>query len=216
MGVGRDRYRIGVALTAAALLAGCGILPRLAQQTTAAAIAPVADTARFVSQSLQVASQNMAVSSLATERTARQVSVTAAQARATARAADQRRQQVSRMAKRNAALRKHAENSDAEAEPFDILPAALLKQLTEDQAALQRAAQKEAFTAPVGETIFWEDSGRTGSAMTEAETPMGSFLCRTFVQAVRLDVDEERATMFACRSPDGIWEPSPQRTELVP
>lgn len=97
-----------------------------------------------------------------------------------------------------------------------MLPAAVLSQLTEDQAALQRTAQKEAFTAPVGETIFWEDAGRTGSAMAEDETTMGSFVCRTFVQTVQITVTEERAVTHACRTSDGVWEASLNRSEMEP
>jgi surface antigen len=212
-GVGTYHIRIFAALAAAALLASCGVIPRVAQQTVAAAIAPVTNSARTISKGLEVTSHNIAASAAIAERTSRQVRMTAAQARAAARAADQRRQQMARLADRNAAMRK--EVAAFEQEPFDILPAAVLAQLTEDQAALQRAAQKEAFTAPVGEEIYWEDSGRTGTALTEDETPMGSFVCRTFIQTVRLDLREERGSAFACRSPDGVWEASLARTELA-
>jgi hypothetical protein len=213
--VGTTYTRILAALAAAALLAGCGILPRVARQTTAAAMAPISTTARAVSRSLEVTSANLAASAAATERTSRQVRMTAAQARAAARTAEQRRQQFARAAERSAQARKPA--LTRESEPFDVLPAAVLARLTEDQAALQRAAQKEAFTAPVGEEIYWEDSGRTGAAMAEDETPMGSFVCRTFVQTLRLDDGgEERGTAFACRTPDGVWEASLARTEMTP
>ncbi len=198
-----------------ACLAGCGVLPRVAQQTTAAAIAPVATTARAVSRDLRAISQNMAASSAAAARTSRQVSQTAAQARAMTRAAEARRAQIARTAERNAAIRKHIETQDAPPETFDILPAAVLAQLTEDQAALQRAAQTEAFDAPVGETIFWEDAGRTGTATAEDEKPMGSFVCRTFVQTVLIDTAEERASALACKSPDGTWEASLGRREFA-
>lgn len=219
--MGKLQYRLTIMATAAACLAGCGVLPQIARQTTAAAISPIASTARIVSQDLKIVSQNMAASSAATARTARQVSLSAAQARTASRAAQQRRAQAARIAKQNTAAAKKARsetaNSGAAAsEPFDILPAALLAQLTQDQAALQRAAQKEALTAPVGETIFWEDGGRTGSATAEDETTMGSFVCRTFVQTIQIVVTEERASTHACRTPDGIWEASLNRSEMQP
>ncbi len=217
--MGNSHYTLVAMLAASALVSGCGILPRMAQQTTAAAIAPISTAAQAVSQSLAAASHNLAVSSVAAQQTARQVSTTAAQtqalARNTARAAEQRRQQMARVTERNAALKKRIEDSPIEAEPFDILPAAILAQLTKNQAALQRAVQKEAFTAPVGETIFWEDSGRTGTAMTEEESPLGGFVCRTFVQTVRLNETEERGRAFSCKSLDGVWEPPLTRTELT-
>lgn len=156
----------------------------------------------------------MAASSAASAQTARQVSLATARARAASQAAQARRAQSARIAKQNAAMAKQA-NTDASSEPLDILPAAVLAQLTKDQAALQRAAQTEAFTAPVGETIFWEDSGRTGSAMAEEENAMGSFVCRTFIQTVRITENEERATTLACKNPDGVWQASLSRSEML-
>lgn len=203
-------------VTAAACLASCGILPRVARQTTAAAISPIASTARTVSQDLRVVSQNIAASSAASARTARQVSLASARARAASRAAQQRRAQNARIAKQNQAFAKQAKADGGPSEPLDILPAAVLAQLTKDQAALQRAAQTEAFTAPVGETIYWEDSGRTGSAMAETENAMGSFLCRTFVQTIKITESEERASTLACKNPDGIWQASLNRSEFQP
>lgn len=206
-------------LAASALVSSCGILPRVAQQTAAAAIAPVATTARAVAQSLQATSHNLAVGAVAAQQTARRTAVSAAQTRAVARnaarAAERRRQQMARVTERKAAVKERVKNAPGPAEPFDILPAAVLAQLTQNQAALQRAVQKEAFSAPVGETIFWEDSGRTGTAMTEEESPLGGFVCRTFVQTVRVNESEERGRAFSCRSLDGVWEPPSARTELT-
>ncbi|MGE4064028.1 MAG: hypothetical protein AB7E79_11740 [Rhodospirillaceae bacterium] len=197
-------------------MSACGILPRVAQQTTAAAVSPITTTARAVSKSLEATSHNMAVASAAAERASRQASMTAAQARAAARTAARQRHQAERLAERTASIRKQAQTSARAQETFDILPAAILVQLTEGQAALQRAAQKEALTAPIGEEIYWEDSGRTGTAMAEDEKPMGGFICRTFVQSVRLDLAEERGRAIACRNPDGVWEAALSRTELAP
>lgn len=89
---------------------------------------------------------------------------------------------------------------------IDILPPTVLAQLTEDQAGLQRAAQSEAFSAPVGEEIYWEVEGRTGSAVAESENAMGSFVCRTFIQTLTLEKDnttESEAVM--CRNDNGVW-----------
>lgn len=213
--VGTSNFRIVVAIALAACLAGCGILPRVAQQTTAAAIAPVATTARIVSRDLVAVSKNIAASSAATARTARQVSASAAQARAASRAAEQQRAQVVRAAKRNAAVAKQVRKSDVP-EPFDVLPPAVLAQLSKDQAALQQAAQREAFTAPIGETIYWENEGRTGSAMAEDETSLGGFICRTFVQTVAISDSEERASTLGCKNSDGVWQASLNRREISP
>jgi hypothetical protein len=214
--VGKIRSRLLIAVVASALVAGCGILPRVAQQTTAAAIAPVASTARVVSRSLEATSRNLAASSLAAQRTSRQVAMKTSQAKSAARAASQRRKEAERLTKRNQKITEHLAESEVKPEPFDVLAPAVLAQLSVDQAALQRAAQQEAFDAPVGETIFWEDSGRTGTAMAEDEKPMGSFVCRTFLQTVRLDVNEESGRLLACKSPDGVWESAARRAEFVP
>lgn len=217
------RYRTLFLMTAAVALSGCGVLPRVAQQTTAAAVAPVTTSARVVSQNLKAVSHNMAMSSAAAAQTARQTSRTAAQARAATKATQQRAKAAKEMAKRNATLKKQieekqeeAEASGADSKPFDILPEAVLAKLTTDQTELQRAAQKEAFTAQIGETIYWEDSGRTGTAMAEDESPMGAFVCRTFVQTLLIDAVEQRGTAVACKNPDGVWEATMTRAELAP
>lgn len=214
-------------------VSACGILPRVAQQTTAAAIAPVANTARVVSSDLRVISQNLARSSASIEQSTRRVSLQAAQTRAAINAARARSEQITRIAERSAALSAQrnaasgaapAAGQPAEQVPFDVLPATVLARLTPDQAALQRAAQKEAFTAPIGEVIFWEDGGRTGTASAEDEKPMGSFLCRTFVQTVVFDdaegengsESEEKSEVLACRNPGGVWEASFGRSEFGP
>jgi len=207
---------LAIVVVAAACVASCGILPRVARQTTAAAISPIASTARTVSQDLRIVSQNMAASSAASAQTARQVSLATARARTASQAMQQRRAQTAHIAKQNAAMTKQAKADGTPSEPLDILPTEVLSQLTKDQAALQRAAQAEAFTAPVGETIFWEDGGRTGSAMAETENAMGSFLCRTFVQTIKITESEERASTLACKSPDGIWQASLNRLDFPP
>lgn len=209
-------FRLIIATVVAAVVSGCGILPRVAQQTTAAAIAPIATTARVVSANLRAVSQNMAASSLAAERSTRQVSQTAARTRNATRAAQQRRAYSEKIAKRNEALKERLAQSGPPDESFDILPAPVLAQLTVDQAALQRAAQKAALTAPVGETIYWENADRIGTAMAETEEPMGGFVCRMFVQTVLIDAAEQRGTTLACKTQDGAWAPSPGRMEFVP
>lgn len=214
--MGTFRSRIIVALTASAIVSSCGVLPRVAQQTTAAAIAPVASTARVVSRSLEATSRNLAASSAAAAQTSRRVAMQTSQARSAARVANQRRKQTERIAERNAEIKERLSKSGVKPEPLDVLPPAVLAQLTADQAGLQRAAQQEAFAAPVGETIFWEDSGRTGTAMAEDESLIGNFVCRTFFQTVRLDVQEESGRLLACKSPDGVWEGAARRAELVP
>ena len=91
---------------------------------------------------------------------------------------------------------------------MDILPKDVLKRLTPDQAGLQRAAQKAAMTAPVGETVFWHLDGREGTAMTENESVVGSFTCRTFIQTLAMEDTFEKAKVKACRAREGAWTQS--------
>ncbi len=91
---------------------------------------------------------------------------------------------------------------------LDILPAPVLARLTPDQAGLQRAAQGEALTAAVGETIFWHLEGREGTATTESESRMGGFTCRSFFQTLALEDTFEWASTTACRADNGTWTQS--------
>ena len=80
-----------------------------------------------------------------------------------------------------------------------------------DQADIERMyeAQQEAYTAPIGETIYWEnpETENHGSFTTtrQGETISGQY-CREFVQSVTIDDEEEQAYGTACQQPDGTWQ----------
>lgn len=191
--------RASAVLLLTALLGGCGIIPMVAQQTTAAALRPVTAAAQIVKTDLQL------MNNLARSATAQ----SAAQTREITMAMQSAPSPVyaASTAPRTIGFSKPKRTKDdAKAiADWDILPAGVLAQLTKDQAALQRAAQREAATAVVGETIFWKLEGREGTAVTESENKMGAFTCRTFVQTLKLDDTVEKASATACRTETTGW-----------
>jgi surface antigen len=70
-------------------------------------------------------------------------------------------------------------------------------------------ALERAQSAPVGETITWENpkSGNRGSVTTvrEGRSSSGAY-CREFQQTVVIGGHEERAYGTACQQPDGSWK----------
>ena len=70
-------------------------------------------------------------------------------------------------------------------------------------------AYTRATTAPVGQTIAW-DNPNTGNYGTVTPTREGTSntgeYCREFQQTVVIGGQEEQAYGQACRRPDGSWE----------
>ncbi|MDH3596170.1 MAG: RT0821/Lpp0805 family surface protein [Rhodospirillales bacterium] len=66
-----------------------------------------------------------------------------------------------------------------------------------------------AHTAPVGETITWNnpDSGHSGTVtpIRDGTSSSGSY-CREFQQTVTIGGQTEEAYGTACRQPDGSWQ----------
>jgi surface antigen len=77
-----------------------------------------------------------------------------------------------------------------------------------DQMKAQQA-QTAAASAPVGETIAWNnpDSGNSGSYTTvrDGQSTSGEY-CREFQETVTIDGKTESAYGVACRQPDGSWK----------
>jgi surface antigen len=217
---------------AAAILTGCGILPAMVQNATQVAMLPVTTAANSLSRDARLMSRTfeygaarvgrgLEVGAASLGRSAQNLGYSAERAASAVTQATTPpiQFQTSRLARpsaryqANAAPEQPASNVAAAAPPVvipppqvDILPATVLSQLTEDQMGLQRAAQSEAFNAPVGEEIYWEVDGRTGSAAAESENKMGSFVCRTFIQTLTLEdgsISEGDAVM--CRNDSGAW-----------
>jgi hypothetical protein len=100
--------------------------------------------------------------------------------------------------------------SDADAWAFLALTAitlAIVDSLSEAQQREHEAAQVLAATAPIGETITWNDGGASGSVtpLRDGRTEDGEY-CREFLQTVTIGGREEEAYGTACLKPDGAWE----------
>ncbi len=226
-------FKLCLACAMAVAVSGCGLVPAVVQKTTQVAMLPARTVASAVSRDVRLMTRTfeygaarvgrgLEVGSSSLSRSARtlsyntqrvttppvQVHTSAAARRAPNRTTHAAHTQAA------GALRPDASPNPAETEvppppQVDVLPSTVLAELTEDQAGLQRAAQAEAFSAPVGEEIYWEVDGRTGSAVAESENAMGSFTCRTFVQTLTMEDDTlvEGETMM-CRTEGGAWSAS--------
>ena len=190
----------------------------VAQQTTAAALAPFTTATQAVGTDLQILSRSLSSITAQSAYRSRQITTSLNTTAATSRAAAVRMQprQASYPAQRVPAKRSPAARKNANAkkaggkdidktEGINILPAAVLARLTPDQSGLQKAAQSEALKAPVGETIFWHLDGREGTAMAENEGMMGGYTCRNFVQTLALEDYFEKVSVTACRTENGNW-----------
>lgn len=80
-----------------------------------------------------------------------------------------------------------------------------------DQADMMYAnqAQNRAYSAPVGETISWNnpDSGHSGTItpVRDGRTNNGRY-CREYSQTIYVGGRQETGYGQACQSPDGSWE----------
>ena len=192
------------------VVAGCGIVPMVAQQTTAAALAPFTTAAQATNATMQTLGRGMTAMSAQTAQTTRQIQIANNNARYYRPQPQPVSYQTPRAPTRSARTNSSSKNraaktKDAGKPSLDILPKEILERLTTDQAGLQKAAQSEAMLAPVGETIFWHMDGREGTAMAESESLMGGFTCRNFVQTIALEDYFDKATVSACRNANGAW-----------
>lgn len=84
---------------------------------------------------------------------------------------------------------------------------AVLDLLNEAQQRAHEAAQVEATSAAVGETIVWNEGGASGAVtvLRDGRSTMGRY-CREFQQTVTIGGATEQAYGTACLQPDGTWE----------
>lgn len=77
-----------------------------------------------------------------------------------------------------------------------------------DRTALN-SAQVQAYEAPVGKTIAWNnpESGHSGTftPVRDGKASDGSY-CREFQQTVNIGGQKQQAYGTACRQPDGNWQ----------
>jgi surface antigen len=70
-------------------------------------------------------------------------------------------------------------------------------------------AQSTAASAPVGETVTWNnpETGHYGSVTPTREgTSASSRYCREFQHTIYVDGEQQQAYGTTCRQPDGSWE----------
>lgn len=93
---------------------------------------------------------------------------------------------------------------------FTAISVGLVNAMTEHQQRAYEDAQVRAASAPVGETIHWNDNGASGTvtATREGNSSLDRY-CREFQQTVTIGGKTEEAYGTACRQPDGAWEVIP-------
>ncbi len=90
---------------------------------------------------------------------------------------------------------------------FTAITLGVLDYMTAAQQRAHESAQITATSAPIGQSIRWNDGGLKGNVTATREgTSSSGRYCREFRQAVTVGgkVDETYGT--ACRQPDGAWE----------
>jgi len=99
---------------------------------------------------------------------------------------------------------------DSDAYPwlaFTAITLKVLDNMNEEQQRAHEAAQVKASTAPVGETIIWNQGGASGAVTTVRDgTSTSGRYCREFQHEVTIGGKTEQAYGTACRKPDGSWE----------
>jgi hypothetical protein len=90
---------------------------------------------------------------------------------------------------------------------FTAITLKILDLLNEAQERAHEEAQIKATTAPVGETITWNQGNASGSvvATRDGTSSLGRY-CREFQQTVTIGGRTESAYGTACRQADGTWE----------
>ncbi len=84
---------------------------------------------------------------------------------------------------------------------------AIINNLNEHQQRAYEQAQIQATSAPVGQTITWNDAGASGAVTTVRDgTASDGRYCREFQQTVTIAGKSEQAYGTACQQPDGAWQ----------
>ena len=90
---------------------------------------------------------------------------------------------------------------------FTAIAVKLLDNLNEQQQREHESAQIRATTAPIGETVFWNEGNASGYVTPTREgTSSAGRYCREFQHEVSIGGKKEQSYGTACRQPDGSWE----------
>lgn len=90
-----------------------------------------------------------------------------------------------------------------------LLGSSIGRSLDKADLAYANKANQQAYSAPIGETITWNnpESGNSGSVtpVRDGYTNAGSY-CREYQQTIIVGGKSEQAYGTACQQPDGSWE----------
>jgi len=90
---------------------------------------------------------------------------------------------------------------------FTAITLKTLDNLNEEAQRDHEAAQVTATTAPVGETIYWDNEEASGSVTTTKQgTSSAGMTCREFQQEITVGGESENAYGTACLQEDGAWK----------
>jgi len=90
---------------------------------------------------------------------------------------------------------------------FTAITLGVLDLMNESQQRALEAAQIQATTAPVGESITWNNGNASGAVVaTRDGTSSSGRYCREFQQTVTVGGKTENAYGTACRNADGSWQ----------
>ncbi len=85
----------------------------------------------------------------------------------------------------------------------------IAKSMSEQDRAYHGRAAEEAYDAPIGEEVVWDnpETGNSGSVtpVREGTHSITDEYCREFQQTIIIDGETQRAYGTACRQPDGSW-----------
>jgi hypothetical protein len=195
------------AAVAAGGLAACAAVPSLVGATSQAALAPVSNIAQAMNYGLQTIDHTVgtvATSARTTSTTlassSQIVSNTATDLQGVPVAMPTTSYQAPSLTK---AQKDAIEKARKAPQPeLPVLPKETLDSLSVDQRGLQDAAQREALNGPLGETLFWDNEGRSGTAVAEAEHMFGDARCRAFIETVTIDGKTIEGRATACKDDD--------------
>ena len=90
---------------------------------------------------------------------------------------------------------------------FTAITLAIIDNLTQQQQHEHNLVLHDALSAPVGETIHWNDEDASGSVtvIRDGTSSTGRY-CREYTQEIRIGDEAQRGYGTACRNPDGSWE----------
>lgn len=90
---------------------------------------------------------------------------------------------------------------------YAILALQIVDVLNESQRDHVVWAQQRAYSAPLGDTIQWNDGGASGAVVPtrEGRDTAGRY-CREFQQQIVVGQRSQSGYGVACRQPDGAWE----------